>query len=285
MPKRGLGRGLEAILGAAAGDTEELRELAVGDLYPNPYQPRSGFDQDKLEELAASIRAHGVVQPVLVRPFGDRFELVAGERRWRAARMAGLATVPAMVRPLSDRQSLEIALIENLQREDLTALEEARAYQAMMSVMNFTQEQVSERLGISRPAVSNALRLLSLADEIQELLRGDGLTAGHARTLVGLDDAEQIRLAGMMVRDGLNVRQAEELVRSAVAGSTATVAKKRRQRPRDPDVLLLEQQLRQALGTEVSVTRTGNGGRVVIRYFSLEELERLLDRLLGEGRE
>lgn len=277
MPKRGLGRGLEAILGATAGNSEELRDIPVSDVRPNPRQPRTGFDSGKLDELAASIREHGVVQPILVRPFGEHFELVAGERRWRAAQLAGLTTVPAMVRSLSDQQSLEIALVENLQREDLNPIEEAKAYRSMVESVGLTQDEIARRIGVSRPAVSNALRLLSLAPPVQAMIEGGQLTAGHARTLVGLDQGEQLRLAGAIVARSLNVRQAEQLLKRTTKGASETQPK---EKLIDPDVAELERQLRQALGTPVRVQPKGDGGHLVIEYFSVEELDRLLEILL-----
>jgi len=278
VPKRGLGRGLEAILGASAGSSEELREIPVGDVRANPRQPRTGFDAGKLEELAASIREHGVVQPILVRPFGDHFELVAGERRWRAAQMAGLSVVPAMVRSLSDQQSLEIALVENLQREDLNPIEEAKAYRSMVESVGLTQDEIARRIGVSRPAVTNSLRLLSLAEQVQSMLEAGALSAGHARTLVGLDPQEQVRLSNEIVARGLNVRQAEQLLqRRSEPKKPAKVANEP-----DADVLAIEKQLRQALGTDVRLQAKpqGKGGRLVIEYYGEEELERLLELLL-----
>ncbi len=288
MPKRGLGRGLEAILGATVGSDDELRDVPVSEIYPNPHQPRTGFDPAKLEELAASIKEHGVVQPILVRPFGDRFELVAGERRWRAAQLAGLRTVPAIVRSISDQQSLEIALVENLQREDLNPIEEAKAYRSMVDLVGLTQEEVAQRIGISRPAVSNALRLLSLSEEVQALLAQGVLSAGHARTLVGLPETEQERLAQAILVRGLNVRQTEDMLRDIAAGKDdSKPARGREERQVDPEVLDVERRLRQALSTKVRLLPKGRGGKVVIEFFSSEELDRLLDILLGDtgGRE
>lgn len=277
MPKRGLGRGLEAILGASAGSNEELQELAVGDVRPNPRQPRTGFDGAKMEELAASVREHGVVQPILVRPFGDHFELVAGERRWRAAQMVGLSTVPAIVRSMSDQQSLEIALVENLQREDLNPIEEAKAYRSMAELVGLTQDEIARRIGVSRPAVTNALRLLSLSEAVQMMVEQGELSAGHARTLVGLEVADQQRLASEYVRRGLNVRQAEQLLKKALSvregDATTPVA-------HDPNVTELERQLRFQLGTPVTIRTKGDGGRIIIEFYSGEELERLLGVLL-----
>ncbi|MDP2871275.1 MAG: ParB/RepB/Spo0J family partition protein [Bacillota bacterium] len=287
MQRRGLGRGLEAILGAAVAGPDELRNIPVGDVDPNPHQPRSGFDEQRLQELAASIREHGVVQPVLVRPIGDRFELVAGERRWRAAQVAGLETVPAMVRALNDRQSLELALVENLQREDLNALEQARAFRELMLLLGATQEQVAERLGLSRPAVANALRLLSLCDEVQGMVASGELTAGHARALVGLDELRQRALAAEIVGMALTVRETEDRVRGQrERGAPDAVRTSRRvvAAGMDPDVADVEQRLRDVLGTEVRLRRRGRGGSLQIRFFSDDDLERLLDLLLRAER-
>jgi ParB family chromosome partitioning protein len=281
MPRRGLGRGLEAILGAAADSGEELREIAVGDIYPNPHQPRTHLDLAKLDELAASIREHGIVQPILVRPFGDRFELVAGERRWRAAQLAGLATVPAMVRSLNDRQSLEIALIENLQREDLNAIEEAKAYRAMMATMDMTQEQVAGRLGMSRPAVSNALRLLTLDGEVQASVEDGRVSAGHARTLVGLGGAVQRELVGKIIAGQLSVRQTEQLVAALERSAPEAKQAQLRRRALAPELRDLERRLRERLGAEVLIQNGRKGGALVIRYFGAEELDRLVEMLLG----
>ena len=280
MPKRGLGRGLEAILGASVGSNDELRDIPVSDVRPNPRQPRTGIDAAKLDELAASIREHGVVQPILVRPFGDHFELVAGERRWRGAQLAGLSTVPAMVRSLSDQQSLEIALVENLQREDLNPIEEARAYRSMVDSVGLTQDEIARRIGVSRPAVSNALRLLSLAPEVQSMVEGGGLSAGHARALVGVDPVQQVRIAESIIARNLNVRQVEQLLKRMAAkrddSRSKTVAV-------STDVVEVEKVLRQALGTAVRVQTKGAGGQIVIEYYSAEEFERLLEMLLKVG--
>lgn len=266
-------------MGVSIAGDDTLREVPVTDILPNPHQPRGALDEAKLEELAASIREHGVVQPVVVRPLGDRFELVAGERRWRAAQRAGLATVPAVVRSINERQALEIALVENLQREDLNPIEQARAFSQLMD-LGLTQEQLAERLGLSRPAIANTVRLLQLAADVQRLITEGTLSAGHARTLVGLSEGEQRRFANEMVTRGLNVRQAEELARGEAARGAATRAAGSKEAPRDPELEAVVARLREFLGSEVEVTRRGRGGRVVIRYFSAEDLERLLDILL-----
>jgi ParB family chromosome partitioning protein len=270
-------------LGASIADESTLREIPVDEVLPNPNQPRGTLDEAKLEELAASIKEHGIVQPVVVRPLGDRFELVAGERRWRAAQLAGLRTVPAVVRSLDERQAMEIALVENLQREDLNPIEQARAF-AQLVGLGLTQEQLAVRLGVSRPAIANTIRLLTLSDEIQELISRGSLSAGHARTLVGLDQDRQRRLAAAVIRQGLNVRQTEELARADAADKDMKRAAADRVTARDPEVRAVEARLREMLGTEVRIITRGKGGRVIIRFFSPEDLDRLLDVLLG-GRE
>jgi ParB family chromosome partitioning protein len=280
MPKRGLGRGLEAILGASTSG-DELREIPVADVYPNPHQPRSALDQGRLEELAASIKEHGVVQPVLVRPIGDRFELVAGERRWRAAQLAGLATVPAMVRSMNERQSLEVALVENLQREDLNPIEQARAFRDLINLLGVTQDEAAQRVGLSRPAVANALRLLTLCDEVQRLVETGALSAGHARTLVGLDEEQQLQAAARIQSRSLTVREAEELARAVVVGGGQGKGRGSKARAVDPHVAAVEGRLREALGTQVHVTKRGTKGRLIIHFFSDEDLERILELLLA----
>ena len=208
--------------------------------------------------------------------------MVAGERRWRAAQAAGLSVVPAMVRSLSDSQSLEIALIENLQREDLNPLEEARAYQAMIELMNLTQEQVAERLGVSRPAISNALRLLNLPEAVLARVATGVLSAGHARALVGLAEPVASALAQRVADEELTVRQLEAIVRELTDGEASSPTDERPpQRVVDPDVEAVERQLRAALGTEVKLQRKRRGGQLVIRYFSAEELDRLIELLAG----
>lgn len=230
-----------------------------------------------------------MVQPILVRPIGDRFELVAGERRWRASRLAGLDTVPAMVRALNDRQSLELALVENLQREDLNPIEQARAFRELMALLGATQEQVAERLGLSRSAVANTLRLLSLCGEVQAMIEAGTLSAGHARALAGLEEHRQRALANEIVEGALTVRDVEERMRGErerLSGDRK--GRQRASRPvEDPDAAEVERRLRDALGTEVRLRRRGRGGSLEIRFFSDEDLERVLELLLraqSEGR-
>ncbi len=277
---KGLGRGLDALLGAtedqpAAGET--LATLPIETLQPGRYQPRTRMDQAALAELAESIKAQGVMQPILARPLGaGRYEIVAGERRWRAARLAGLANVPALVREVPDRNALAIALIENLQREDLNPLEEAAGVKRLIEEFGLTHAQAAEGLGRSRVAITNALRLLDLAPPVQELLRDGKLDMGHARALLALPALRQIEIARNAVARQLSVRQVEILVarlsrRTASAGHAKV----------DRDVARLEEEWSQRLGTTVriqSATRAGSG-RLVIHYGSLDQLEALLRKL------
>jgi len=277
---KGLGRGLDALLGTddeAGGGGETLASLPVDQLQPGRFQPRARIGQEGLAELAESIKAQGVMQPILVRPIGaGRYEIVAGERRWRAARMAGLAAVPALVRDVPDRHALAIALIENLQREDLNPLDEAMGIQRLTEEFGMTHAEAAAAMGRSRAAITNALRLLELAPPVQELLREDKLDMGHARALLALPALKQIDLAREAVARQLSVREVEKRVAALTARPGA--------RPRarnDRDVARLEEELSGQLGTTVSI-RTGTkpgSGRLVIHYSSLEQLEVLLNRL------
>lgn len=277
---KGLGRGLDALLGTddeAGGGGETLASLPVDQLQPGRFQPRARIGQEGLAELAESIKAQGVMQPILARPIGaGRYEIVAGERRWRAARMAGLTAVPALVRDVPDRHALAIALIENLQREDLNPLDEATGIKRLTEEFGMTHAEAAEAMGRSRAAVTNALRLLELAPPVQELLREGKLDMGHARALLALPALRQIDLAREAVARQLSVRQVEKRVAALTARPGA--------RPRarnDRDVARLEDELSGQLGTTVSI-RTGakpGSGRLVIHYSSLEQLEVLLNRL------
>jgi ParB family chromosome partitioning protein len=275
--KRGLGRGLEALLPdleARPGDA--VRRIPCDRIDPNPHQPRREIDEEKLEELAASIRQHGVLQPVILRGAGERYQLVAGERRWRAAVRAGLDVVPGVVRDFDDAEMMEVALIENLQREDLNPLEEARAYQALIDGFGLSQEEVAQRLGRSRPAITNALRLLGLEPEIQAGVAQGRLTAGHARALLAAPDrATRLRLAERVVGEGLSVREVERLVRSRRQRTRGGV----RQRP--GGLSEIEERLREALGTRVRVRPGRRKGVIEIEYFGGDDLERLVELLAG----
>lgn len=285
--KKGLGRGLDALLGDYAQAPQEgVRELDVYSIDTNAGQPRKEFDADKLKELSGSIARHGMVQPILVRQNGDRYVIVAGERRFRAARMAGLTTVPAIVKELDEAQVMEVALIENLQRENLNPIEEAAAIRFLMQQHDLTQEEVSKRLSKSRPAIANSLRLLSLPDGVQELLRKGGIQAGHARALAGLQDgAAQRGLAEKIAAEGLSVRAAEALAREQ-AERPAKKEKKAAPEPlRDRDLAAAEASLRERLHTKVSIQGTGEKGRIVIEYFNAGDLQAIYDALLSANRE
>ncbi|MGH8621105.1 MAG: ParB/RepB/Spo0J family partition protein [Burkholderiales bacterium] len=277
---KGLGRGLDALLGGdepAAAGGDALASLAIDALQPGRFQPRARIGQEALAELAESIKAQGVMQPILARPIGaGRYEIVAGERRWRAARMAGLTTVPALVRDVPDRNALAIALIENLQREDLNPLDEAMGVRRLTGEFGMTHAEAAGALGRSRAAITNALRLLELAPPVQELLREGKLDMGHARALLALPALTQIDLAREAVARQLSVRQVEK----RVAGLTARPAARARARG-DRDVARLEEELSGQLGTTVFI-RTGakpGSGKLVIHYSSLAELDALINRL------
>jgi ParB family transcriptional regulator, chromosome partitioning protein len=276
MPKRkGLGRGLGALIPQAPPPKIAERTVSIERIVPSPWQPRARFEDTKLQEMAESIREHGIVEPLVVRPRANGFELVAGERRLRAARLAGLENVPVVVRDMDDREAVEITLIENLQREDLTALEEAAAFARLMEEFGATQDDVAKRVGRSRPAVANTIRLLSLPQAVLDDLREERLSAGHARALLALDTPEeQVTFARETIRLALSVRQLEARIRDR-----GRAADPRERPPRDLHVADVEKQLMRTLGTRVRLVGSAKRGRIAIEYFSAAELERLLDRL------
>jgi len=285
---RGLGKGLDALIPGSAPIIPSqpfpagVAQVALGSIQPNPLQPRTVMDSSSLEELAASIREHGIIQPLIVSrdDTGEGYILIAGERRWQAARQAGLATVPVLVRQATDEERLELALIENIQRADLNALEEAGAFQHMAGDFGLSHEQIAQRVGKSRTAVTNTLRLLKLAPAAQQALVDGAISEGHARALLGLEnpEAQESALKTVTARE-LNVRQTEELVRK-LAGDR--LPPKPRSGP-SPDLLALEERIRASLGTKVNL-RSGRRGRgsLVIYYYSAEELDALLSRLVDE---
>ena len=282
MPKKshGLGRGLDVLLPEADVTMSGGQEIAIGDIDPNPDQPRRVFQEEAIAQLAQSIRDQGVLQPILVVP-GDhgRYRIVAGERRWRAARMAGLETVPCVVRDLDIVQQMEIALIENLQREDLNPIEVAQGIRGLMQHCGYTQEAVANRLSKSRPAVANLLRLLTLPEELMDMVRDGALSAGHARVLAGLeDDQVKLALAKQTVESGWSVRQLE----AAAAALKEEKPPKAQPKPRTLPVELseLENRVRETLGIRATLTGSAKKGKIVLQYYSQEELEHLSD-LLG----
>lgn len=279
----GLGRGLAALIPSSTPGLSPIRDLSVASIRPHPDQPRRTFDPDELQQLADSIAEHGLLQPIIVVEAGGHYTLVAGERRLRAAVMAGQETIAAIVRNANEEEQVEVALVENLQRSDLNALEEAHAYQHLIDAFGLTQERVAERVGRSRPAITNTLRILSTAPEVQQAIADGEISGGHARALAGLDGhAQQRALLATVVSRALSVRQTESLVASAREG----VASRSRQERHtvDPDVQHLEAQLREALGTKVSITPGRKGGRITINWYDDDDLGRLVDRLCAPHR-
>jgi ParB family chromosome partitioning protein len=280
MNKRGLGRGLGALLSSAPAEGDVLVDVGIDQIEPNPHQPRKAFESSSLDELAASIRTSGVIQPIIVRQSGDGYQLIAGERRWRAARQAGLDRIPAIVREATDADSLELALVENLLREDLNPMEEAEAYRHLLSQFGWTQEQLAQRIGRDRTSIANALRLLRLPDEIQADLRGGRLTMGHARALLALTTtAEQLKLRDEILAHDWSVRVTEDSIR---AGEKAPPPRRtpRRRRGHSAELAALEQSLQRALMTRVSISGNERRGKIEITYANPEELERLAELLV-----
>jgi len=279
--RRGLGRGLSALLDEVEAPVADghraagVTELPVDVIKANPDQPRRHFDEAELEELAQSIREKGVLQPILVRPavFAGEYQIVAGERRWRAALRAGVRAIPALVRSLSDAEVLEIAIVENVQRADLSAIEEAEGYRALVEKFGRTQAQVADTVGKSRVHVTNALRLLQLPERVQALVRDGHLTPGHVRPLIGVADAE--RIAEEVVERGLTVRQAETLARGAPSGYAPS-----RRGGKDADTISIENNISEVLGLPVEIRDAGGAGELRVRYSTLEQLDDICRRLL-----
>lgn len=295
MARKPLGRGLSALLGEPTGSPAAVvelpesaagvKEIEVSRISGNPEQPRTRFDAKALDELASSIAANGIVQPIVVRRAGSRYQIVAGERRWRAAQRAGLHKVPVVIKEVSDDKILEIALIENIQREELNPIEEANAYRKLIDTIGLTQEQLSERVGKERSLIATSMRLLKLPEEIQKLIEEGKLTAGHGRALLLTDDrAIQIRTARSIIEKQMSVREAERTVKRATAESTVTAAKKQVTQTADPNVRHAETKLMRSLGTNVKIRPSGKGnsGKIEIEYYSAEDLDRLYSLLMGE---
>lgn len=274
--RSGLGKGIEALIPTVREpDGVELQELPVDQIRPNHYQPRVEFDDDSIDGLAGSIAQLGVLQPILVRPRDDGYELIAGERRWRAAQRAGLERIPALVREIEDQDSLEQALVENLHREDLNPLEEAAAYELLISEFDLTQDQVADRVGKSRPAIANTIRLLQLPPPVQQLLVDGSISAGHGRALLGLPDpAEQQRLAVRCAGQRWTVRQTEAQVRKMLDGATPT-PRRSIERTRPAAVLEVESRLEDALDTRVHVELGAKRSRLVVEFADLDDLGRI----------
>lgn len=280
--KKGLGRGLDALLRSSEAKDDpgaQLRDVALELIHPSPFQPRTHFDEDALRSLADSIRAQGLIQPVVLRRRSGEYELIAGERRWRAAQLAGLQHIPAIVRDIDDHQAAALALIENLQREDLDPIEQAEAMRRLIKEFDMTHQQVADILGVSRPVVSNALRLLDLADPVRHLLQDRQLDAGHARALAALPMAQQPLLAEKIVAKALTVRQVENMVRKLNESALSPAAPP----SVDPDTALLLRQISDALGVQLDLVQNARGGgRLTLRFDQPGQLDRILNRLLHE---
>ncbi len=283
MEKKALGKGLEALLPGTTPTTtvtvpEVAQRIPLEQILPNPFQPRKNFSEIDISELSDSINKNGIIQPVLVRRKGDgRYELIAGERRLRAAKLAGLSTIPAMVRNSTDEQTIELALVENLQRKDLNPIETGRAYQRLIAEFAFTQEKLAEQLGKERSSVAYTLRLLNLPNEIQLLVESTKLTAGHAKVILGLPRPEvQLKVARKIVQGQLSVRQAEQLV-----NAEQRHPKPKHAAPRPRPYVDLEDRLQKRLGTRVTIEKNRKQGKIVIHYYTVNDLDRLLELIMG----
>ncbi|MFN0166838.1 MAG: ParB/RepB/Spo0J family partition protein [Bryobacteraceae bacterium] len=289
-PRRVLGKGLSALLPPKVATSDGLPPVAsalptslpIGDIDPNPLQPRRIFDQTRLEELAQSIRANGIVQPLVVRPSADRYQLVAGERRWRAAQLAGLDHVPVVVQDISDDHLLEVTLVENIQREDLNPIETALAFQRLIQELHLTQEQIGQRTGKDRTTISNLLRLLQLPADIQQLIAERRLSPGHARCLLGLTAEDQRELAERVVAQGLSVRETERLTQRLTEPRRTRTSKEAA--ALDPNVRAAIEEMERTLGTRVRVVpRSPVSGRIEIEYYSVDDLDRIYSTIVGDG--
>ncbi|MGM0836944.1 MAG: ParB/RepB/Spo0J family partition protein [Bacillota bacterium] len=276
---KGLGKGINALFPSIEASKEEaVQEINIKDVRPNPYQPRKVFDNEAIQELKESILQHGILQPIIVRKSIKGYEIVVGERRYRAAKEAKLTKVPVVVRELTEQQMMELALLENLQREDLTPIEEAAAYQSLMSKLDLTQEQLASRLGKSRPHIANHVRLLSLPGYVQELMNEGKLSMGHGRALLGLKKKEMLKaVIEKVVKDHLNVRQLEQLIHQV----NENVSRETKKDPVEKDIFLKDQEssLRERFGTSVFIKKSKNKGKIEIEFFSDDDLNRLLELL------
>lgn len=275
---RGLGKGLNALITSnLIEEGEQVKEVSINEIRPNPYQPRKEFEQSAIEELAQSIKEHGIIQPLIVRKSIKGYELVAGERRLRAAKLAGFKEVPVVVKAYTDQQLMEIALIENLQRENLNPLEEAEAYDKLISHHDYTQEQLAQKIGKSRPHVANMLRLLQLPEKIRKMVSAAELSMGHSRALLGVTDKKvQLQLANDVVEKGLSVRQLEELVKQL---NVSRETKKKKSAKNEPVLIEMEERLRSRFGTSVKIKKGSKRGKIEIDFYSQEDLERIIEML------
>jgi len=275
MTRKALGRGLSALLADSLAQGDELLEVDIDLIEPNPDQPRYNFKEDKLNELAQSIRSNGLVQPILLRRVSNgHYQIIAGERRWRAAQKAGLHKIKAVIRSIPDAKLLELALIENIQREDLNPIEEAQAYQKLIQTLGLTQDEVAQRVGKDRSSIANYLRLLKLPEEIQQMLIDDSLSMGHARALLGLDsEEEQLELAKEVVARKMSVRDTEQSVKRTASGVPIRESSTRQQN--DANIRAAELKMKRHLGTQVKIHLSQNGGKIEIEFSSLSELDRI----------
>lgn len=287
---RGLGKGLGALIPELEEENLNAQQVVnINLIMPNPYQPRKEFSDEKLNELAESIRLHGIIQPLLVREYQGKYQLIAGERRLRASKLVGLTEVPIVIKEMTDQVMMEVALVENLQREDLNPIEEAEAYHRLMKEFALTQDEIAKRVGRSRPAIANTLRLLNLPSQIQTDLAKGTLTMGHARPLLSLKTAdEQIRAWETIQNEHLSVRQTEELIRQTLSNNNVsretqkTNKKQTNKLDRDPNLLHLEEELQLSLGTKVIIKPGGVGGKIEINYYSNEDFERICEKLIQD---
>ncbi len=274
MVKKSLGKGLGALISnEATEDDSGIIELRINEIEPNAGQPRKYFDDEKLVQLSESIKQHGIIQPIIVRKDDSRYTIIAGERRWRAAKLAGLSKVPVLVKEFTNKQVMEVALIENLQREDLNPIEEADAFLHLMNEFDMTQEQIAETIGRSRPAIANSLRLLGLSDEVKKYVVSGDLSSGHARTLVIIQEPEvQIKAAEYIIENKLSVRETEAYIKKLFQNKTV-----KKKAIDNPDFKVVEDKLKNILGTKVKLQANNNRGKITIEYYSNDELDRLLE--------
>ncbi len=275
MVKKGLGKGLGALISNEALEEESgVIEIRINEIEPNAGQPRKYFDDEKLVQLAESIKQHGIIQPIIVKKDNSIYTIIAGERRWRAAKLAGLSKVPALIKEFTNKQVMEVALIENLQREDLNPIEEADAFLNLMNEYNMTQEQIAETIGRSRPAIANSLRLLGLCEEVKKFIVSGDLTSGHARTLVIIQDPGlQLKAADYIIENKLSVRETENYIKRLFQNKSD----KKKIINDNPDFKFVEDKLKNILGTKVKLQANNNKGKITIEYYSNDELERLLE--------
>lgn len=275
MMKKGLGKGLGALITSADMSNEEsfIKEIKINEIEPNLNQPRKNFNNEKLAQLSESIKQHGVVQPIIVKKEDETYRIIAGERRWRAARLAGLVTVPVVVRDVNNKELMELALIENIQREDLNPIEEAEAYERLMQEYNMTQEEISGTVGKSRPAIANSMRLLNLSDKIKGYVIGDEMSSGHARALLAISDVKlQEKVAEEIIRRELNVRETEKLIKKYI-----DVGKKKNTAKLNEEYADIEDKLKNIFGTKVKLLANNKKGKIMIEYYSNDELDRIIE--------